>query len=115
FSNGSGINSKEFGYDKYMKQNPKSQLYKMDIRPDEFNSFELSARTYENKFTRRDITSDDYYIKYHYTPFSELIDFNVTASTSRGNQKYRDGSLYTFYKTSAQNRSDALDINNTSR
>ncbi len=57
-----------------------------------------------------DITSDDYYIKYHYTPFSELIDFNVTASTSRGNQKYRDGSLYTFYKTSAQNRSDALDI-----
>ena len=38
FSNGSGINSKEFGYDKYMKQNPKSQLYKMDIRPDEFNS-----------------------------------------------------------------------------
>ncbi|MCR6678953.1 TonB-dependent receptor, partial [Escherichia marmotae] len=31
FSNGSGINSKEFGYDKYMKQNPKSQLYKMDI------------------------------------------------------------------------------------
>ena len=87
FSNGSGINSKEFGYDKYMKQNPKSQLYKMDIRPDEFNSFELSARTYENKFTRRDITSDDYYIKYHYTPFSELIDFNVTASTSRGNQK----------------------------
>lgn len=40
FSNGSGINSKEFGYDKYMKQNPKSQLYKMDIRPDEFNSFE---------------------------------------------------------------------------
>lgn len=86
-----------------------------DIRPDEFNSFELSARTYENKFTRRDITSDDYYIKYHYTPFSELIDFNVTASTSRGNQKYRDGSLYTFYKTSAQNRSDALDINNTSR
>ena len=115
FSNGSGINSKEFGYDKYMKQNPKSQLYKMDIRPDEFNSFELSARTYENKFTRRDITSDDYYIKYHYTPFSELIDFNVTASTSRGNQKYRDGSLYTFYKTSAQNRSDALDINNPSR
>ena len=69
FSNGSGINSKEFGYDKYMKQNPKSQLYKMDIRPDEFNSFELSARTYENKFTRRDITSDDYYIKYHYTLF----------------------------------------------
>lgn len=115
FSNGSGMSSEEFGYDKYMKQNPKSQLYKMDIKPNEFNSFEFSARTYENRFTRRDITSDDYYLKYHYTPFSELIDFNLTASTSRGNQKYRDDSLYTFYNTSAQNRSNALDINNTSR
>ncbi|WP_213716285.1 TonB-dependent receptor domain-containing protein, partial [Cedecea lapagei] len=115
FSNGSGINSEEFGYDKFMKQNPKSQLYKVDIKPNEFNSVELSARTYENRFSRRDITSDDYYIKYHYAPFSELIDFNVTASTSRGDQKYRDDSLFTFYSTSAQNRSDALDINNTSR
>ncbi len=80
------------------------------------NTYGLRSRfSVGSNFTRRDITSDDYYIKYHYTPFSELIDFNVTASTSRGNQKYRDGSLYTFYKTSAQNRSDALDINNTSR
>ncbi|WPU20954.1 TonB-dependent receptor [Cedecea neteri] len=115
FSNGSGINSEEFGYDKFMKQNPKSQLYKMDIKPDEFNSFELSARTYNNRFSRRDITSDDYYIKYHYAPFTELIDFKVAASTSRGDQKYRDDSLYTFYRTSAQNRSDALDISNVSR
>lgn len=115
FNNGDGINSEEFGYDEFMKQNPKSQLYKMDIKPNEFNSFELSARTYQNKFSRRDITSDDYYIKYHYTPFSELIDFNVTASTSRSDQKYQDGSLYTFYSTSARNRSNALDVNNTSR
>ena len=115
FDNGDGINSEEFGYDKFMKQNPKSQLYKVDIKPNEFTSFELSARTYQNKFSRRDITSDDYYIKYHYSPFSELIDLNVTASTSRSEQQYQDGSLYTFYSTSARNRSNALDINNTSR
>lgn len=58
-------------------------------------------------------------IRQGWPEFSQWLDAviqrNVTASTSRGNQKYRDGSLYTFYKTSAQNRSDALDINNTSR
>ncbi|MDQ9700291.1 TonB-dependent receptor, partial [Serratia marcescens] len=39
----------------------------------------------------------------------------LTVSTSKGNQKYDGGSLFTFFNTNAENRSDALDINNTSR
>lgn len=115
FKNGDGQSSSDFGYEKSYRQNPKSQLVKVDIKPDEFNSVELSGRHYGNKFTQRDITSDDFYVKYHYAPFSELIDFNLMLSTSRGNQKYDNNTLYTFYNTDASNQSDAVDINNTSR
>ncbi|CAI2788261.1 Probable TonB-dependent receptor NMB1497 precursor [Serratia grimesii] len=115
FNNGDGVSSEDFGYDEFMKQNPKSQLFKLDIKPDEFNSIELSARSYQNRFSRRDIHSNDFYIKYHYAPFSELVDLNITASTSKGNQEYNGGSLFTFFNTNSENRSDALDINNTSR
>lgn len=77
YKNGSGFDSEEFNVDKTYRQNPKSQLFKVDIKPDAFNSIELSARTYQNKITRRHIDSNDFYIKYHYAPFSELIDFNL--------------------------------------
>lgn len=115
FNNGDGVSSEDFGYDEFMKQNPKSQLFKVDIKPNEYHSIELSARTYQNKFSRRDIDSNDFYLKYHYAPFSELVDLNMTASHSKGNQKYDSDSLFTFFNTNAENRSDALDINNTSR
>ncbi|RTF04881.1 TonB-dependent receptor domain-containing protein [Serratia marcescens] len=115
FNNGDGISSEDFGYDEFMKQNPKSQLFKLDIKPNEFNSIEFSARNYQNRFSRRDIDSHDLYLKYHYAPFSELVDLNFTVSTSKGNQKYDGGSLFTFFNTNAKNRSDALDINNPSR
>ena len=87
----------------------------MDIKPDAFNSIELSARTYQNKITRRHIDSNDFYIKYHYAPFSELIDFNLTASTSRGEQKFMSDNMAGFSDSKAKNISDALDVNNTSR
>lgn len=80
----------------------------------DFHALELSARDYRNTFTRRDIQSDDYYVKYHYTPFSELIDLNVVASSSRGKQKYMPEALTNFINTNAANRADAIDINNTS-
>lgn len=87
----------------------------MDIKPDAFNSIELSARTYQNKITRRHIDSNDFYIKYHYAPFSELIDVNLTASTSRGEQKFMSDNMAGFSDSKAKNISDALDLNNTSR
>ncbi|WP_061799371.1 TonB-dependent receptor domain-containing protein [Serratia ficaria] len=115
YKNGAGFDSEEFNVDKTYRQNPKSQLFKVDIKPDAFNSIELSARTYRNKITRRHIDSNDFYIKYHYAPFSELIDFNLTASTSRGDQKFMSDNMAGFSDSQAKNISDALDINNTSR
>ncbi|MCR2497839.1 TonB-dependent receptor, partial [Salmonella enterica] len=61
------------------------------------------------------IDSDDFYLKYHYAPFSELIDFNLTASTSRGKQQFMSDNMAGFSDSTAKNISDALDINNTSR
>ncbi|WP_269936171.1 TonB-dependent receptor domain-containing protein [Serratia liquefaciens] len=115
YKNGSGFDSEEFNVDKTYRQNPKSQLFKVDIKPDAFNSIELSARTYQNKITRRHIDSNDFYIKYHYAPFSELIDFNLTASTSRGEQNFMSDNMAGFSDSKAKNISDALDVNNTSR
>ncbi|MGK5045108.1 TonB-dependent receptor domain-containing protein [Janthinobacterium sp. GB4P2] len=116
YKNAKGINSEEFGfgYNRYYKQKPKSQLLKLDLKLNDFHALELSARDYRSSFTRRDIQSDDYYVKYHYTPFSELIDLNVVASSSRGNQKYMPEALTNFINTNAANRADAFDINNTS-
>ncbi|ATD62650.1 MAG: TonB-dependent receptor domain-containing protein [Janthinobacterium svalbardensis] len=116
YKNANGVNSEEFGfgYNRYYKQKPKSQLLKLDLKLSDFHSLELSARDYRSTFTRRDIQSDDYYVKYHYTPFSELIDLNVVASSSRGNQKYMPEALTNFINTNAANRADAFDINNTS-
>ncbi|MGK5009030.1 TonB-dependent receptor domain-containing protein [Janthinobacterium sp. MDB2-8] len=116
YKNAKGVNSEEFGfgYNRYYKQKPKSQLLKLDLKLSDFHALELSARDYRSTFTRRDIQSDDYYIKYHYTPFSELIDLNVVASSSRGNQKYMPEALTNFINTNAANRADAFDINNTS-
>ena len=116
YKNAKGVNSEEFGfgYNRYYKQKPKSQLLKLDLTLSDFHTLELSARDYRSTFTRRDIHSDDYYVKYHYTPFSELIDLNVVASSSRGNQKYMPEALTNFINTNAANRADAVDINNTS-
>lgn len=117
YKNGGGRSSKDFiGEDnKYLRQEPHSEIYKLNFNPDEFNKIELSGRNYSNTFTRRDITSDDYAVRYNYTPLNELIDINLLASTSRGNQSYKPESLYNFNRSSTTNKSNAVDLNNTSR
>ena len=117
YKNGGGRSSKDFiGEDnKFLRQEPHSELYKLTFNPDEFNKIELSGRNYRNTFTRRDITSDDYSLRYNYAPLNELIDINLLASTSRGNQSYKPESLYNFNRSSTTNKSNAIDLNNTSR
>jgi hemoglobin/transferrin/lactoferrin receptor protein len=117
YKNAKGTSSEDFGfgYNQYYKQNPQSQLLKLDLKLNEFHSVDLSARAYRNTFTRRDIASDDVYVKYHYTPFSELVDLNVFASSSRGDQKYMAGALFSFINTNTENKSDAIDVSNISR
>lgn len=115
YKNGAGQNSDEFFTEKTFRQSPQSQLYKIDVKPDEFNSLELSARNYVNKISQRLIASQDWYLKYHYTPFSELVDFNFIASNSRGEQEFLPGTMGAIQRTKAKNISEAFDINNTSR
>lgn len=117
YKNGGGRSSEDFiGEDnKYLRQEPRSQLYKLNVNLDPFNKIEFSGRNYDNAFTRREITSDDYYLRYNYAPLNELIDLNLLASTSRGNQNYKPESLYNFNNSSTTNKSNALDISNTSR
>lgn len=117
FDNGGGRSSKEFiGEDvQYMRQEPRSQLYKVDFNPDPYNRIEFAGRNYQNVYTRRDITSDDYYLRYNFAPLSELIDVNVLASSSRADQDYEPDSLYNFDNASTTNKSKALDMSNTSR
>ncbi|CEF32429.1 hypothetical protein XNW1_580014 [Xenorhabdus nematophila str. Websteri] len=49
------------------------------------------GRFYHNKFTKRHIDSYDYYLKYHYTPFSELVDTNILLSSGKGEQYLVNG------------------------
>ncbi|TCW09976.1 hemoglobin/transferrin/lactoferrin receptor protein [Raoultella sp. BIGb0138] len=117
YKNGGGRSSEDFIAEdnKYLRQEPRSQLYKVNFNADQFNKLELSGRNYRNAFTRRDITSDDYYLRYHYAPLDERVEINLLASTSRGNQAYKPGSLYNFNNSSLTNKSNAFDISNTSR
>lgn len=117
YKNGGGRSSKDFiGEDnKYLTQTPHSELYKLNLNLDQYNKIELAGRNYTNTFTRRDITSDDYYLRYNYAPLNELVELNVLASTSRGNQEYKPKAMYNFNNSSTTNKSNAIDINNTSR
>ncbi|WP_082204245.1 TonB-dependent receptor domain-containing protein [Winslowiella iniecta] len=117
YKNGAGIKSDEFlGNDNsFMKQKPNSQLYKLNINPDRYTKFEFGGRNYHNNFTQRNITSDDYYLKYDYTPLSELIDVKMLLSTSRSSQTYNPGSLSSTNHASTTNKSEAVDLSNTSR
>lgn len=117
YKNGGGRSSEDFIGDdnQYLRQEPRSQLYKVNVNPDQFNRIEFSGRNYSNVFTRRNITSDDYYLRYHYAPLNELVEINMLASTSRGNQDYKPESLYNFNSSSTTNKSNAIDLSNTSR
>lgn len=117
YSNGAGQSSKDFlGEDsQYMDYQPRSKLYKVYFNPDQYNKLEVAARNYTNIFTRRNMRSDDYYLKYSYAPPSELIDLYLMGSISRSSQKYFSNSLYNFNNVTVRNKSNALEIINTSR
>ncbi|WP_047684247.1 MULTISPECIES: TonB-dependent receptor domain-containing protein [Xenorhabdus] len=114
YKNGMGISSEEFGTDKAFKQRPNSQLMKINIKPNDFHDLELSGRFYHNKFTKRHVDSYDYYLKYHYTPFSELIDTKILLSSGKNTQSFVNP-MSGLGKGESHNKSDAIDIKNTSR
>ncbi|PHM31232.1 TonB-dependent receptor domain-containing protein [Xenorhabdus innexi] len=115
YRNADGISSEMFGTDKTFKQKPNSQLIKINIKPNDFHDLELSSRFYHNKFNKRHVDSHDYYLKYHYTPFTELVDAKVMLSTSNGQQHFDNKSIGVLGRSEAKNKSDAIDIKNISR
>ncbi|WP_340608637.1 TonB-dependent receptor domain-containing protein [Xenorhabdus bharatensis] len=115
YKNGMGISSDEFGTDKTFKQKPNSQLMKINIKPNDFHDLELAGRFYHNKFTKRHVDSYDYYLKYHYTPFSELIDTKILLSTGRSDQNVQSGAIPGLGGSESHNKSAAINIKNTSR
>lgn len=117
YNNGSGRSSSEFLSEdpQFMKQHPRSQLYKLEIRPDSYNYFELSGRTYTNTFNRRDLDSEDYYLKYGYSPSSDLVNVSAQISNSRSRQDYEYGAISTYSHTAIRNRANAFDLSNLSR
>lgn len=117
YSNGGGRSSEDFlGEDnEFIKQSPQSQLYKLDVRPNRFHRLEFSGRNYKTRMTKRDIRSDDYYLKYNYAPVSDLVDVNLLLSNSRSQQDFEPGAPFTYESASIRNRSQTVDLNNTSR
>ncbi|TYO96405.1 hemoglobin/transferrin/lactoferrin receptor protein [Xenorhabdus doucetiae] len=115
YRNADGVSSEEFGTSNTFKQKPNSQLMKLNIKPNEFHDLELSSRLYHNKFNRRHIDNYDYYLKYHYTPFTELVDTKIMISTSNGQQRLQDRATGVLSASEAKSRSDSINIRNTSR
>ncbi|OTA18881.1 putative TonB-denpendent outer membrane receptor [Xenorhabdus beddingii] len=115
YRNADGVSSEKFGTSKTFKQKPNSQLMKLNIKPNDFHDLEFSSRLYHNKFNKRHIDNYDYYLKYHYTPFTELVDTNVMLTTSNGQQSYQSESVGVFDKSEAKNKSNSINIKNTSR
>ncbi len=116
YKNGNGNDSDEFATDSTFKQKPDSQLSKIKFKPNDYHELELSGRFYQNKLTRRKIDSKDYYLKYKYTPFSELIDSEILLSHSRSEQKFEGDSLgWALREGESNNQSDAINAFNTSR
>ncbi|BET97180.1 TonB-dependent receptor [Xenorhabdus sp. TCT-1] len=115
YRNADGISSEEFGTRKTFKQKPNSQLIKLNIKPNDFHDLELSGRLYQNKFNKRHVDNHDYYLKYHYTPFTELVDTKIMLSTSNGQQRFQNRSIGVLGKSEANSQSDSINVSNTSR
>ncbi|WP_446469312.1 TonB-dependent receptor domain-containing protein [Xenorhabdus stockiae] len=115
YRNANGISSEEFGTNNTFKQKPNSQLMKLNIKPNDFHDLELSSRLYHNKFNKRHIDNHEYYLKYHYTPFTELVDTKVMLSSSNGQQNFQNHSVGVLGESKAKSKSDSINIRNTSR
>lgn len=116
YKNGAGYDSDDFATDNTFKQKPQSQLTKLKYKPNDSHELEFSGRFYQNKLTRRKIDSEDYYIKYKYTPLNELIDTELIVNHGKSNQKFEGDSLgWALRQGESKNISDGINLSNTSR
>lgn len=115
------LNSSPFDPDE-LTQNPKSYLFKVEVKPNDFNSIILNYRRYENLLAGRDMTHDNYQVDYRFNPDNELIDINFLAAYGKGEQKYLNDAVF-FGRSDMANKGDlktenealTLNLSNTSR
>ncbi|WP_265504994.1 TonB-dependent receptor domain-containing protein, partial [Providencia rustigianii] len=66
-------------------------------------------------FPSRKINSEDYYLKYKYTPINELIDVELLASHGYNTQKFQGDPIGGALKNAeSENKSDSINLSNTS-
>ncbi|UBX48746.1 TonB-dependent receptor [Providencia alcalifaciens] len=116
YKNGDGFDTDEFATDPTFKQKPQSQLTKLKYKPNDSHEVEFSGRFLQNKLTSRKINSEDYYLKYKYTPINELIDVEVLASHGFNTQKFQGEPIGGALKNAeSENKSNSINLSNTSR
>ncbi|SUC35732.1 Probable TonB-dependent receptor HI_1217 precursor [Providencia rustigianii] len=115
YKNGDGFDTDEFATDPTFKQKPQSQLAKLKYKPNDSHELEFSGRFLQNKLTSRKINSEDYYLKYKYTPINELIDVELLASHGYNTQKFQGDPIGGALKNAeSENKSDSINLSNTS-
>lgn len=77
-----------------LTQNPKSYLFKIEAKPDDYNKAILSYRKFENLLAGRDMTHDNYQLDYNFNPENNLINLNFLASYGKGEQKYLSDAVF---------------------
>ncbi|MSN96850.1 TonB-dependent receptor [Campylobacter sp. FMV-PI01] len=93
-----------------LTQKPKSYLFKVEIKPNEFNKAIINYRRYENLLAGRDMIHNNYQLDYNFNPDNELIDIKFLAAYTKGEQKYLDDAVF-FGRTDMANKGDLKTIN----
>ncbi len=90
-------------------------MAKLKYKPNDRHELEFSGRFLQNKLTSRKINSEDYYLKYKYTPLNELIDVEILASHGNNEQKFQGDPIGGAFKNAiSRNKSDSINLSNTS-
>ncbi|TCK01690.1 hemoglobin/transferrin/lactoferrin receptor protein [Volucribacter psittacicida] len=115
YKRGDGRYAIENGYVKKMDQKPKSWLSKLEIKPNQQHRILFSGRSYVTNIGGRELDSKSYSLNYDYKPESNWIDIELLASHTVNKQGYNDdSSLWQLTDASTSNKSDYLDLHNTS-
>lgn len=87
-----------------LTQRPKSYLFKIEAKPDEYNKAILSYRRYENLLAGRDMINDNYQADYNFNP-NNFIDLNLLVAYNQGKQKYLSDAAF-FGRTDMADKGD---------
>ena len=85
--------SKSFSADE-LTQRPKSYLFKIETKPDDYNKAILSYRRYENLLAVRDMIHDNYQLDYKFNSDNNFVNIDFLASYGEGEKKYLSDAVF---------------------